>query len=118
MSYEEYEAAETSDDLSDLGGAQGKSPIGLKQTEYPSKQFAKRIRQANHTAFNKWTKAWVEGFLEKNHRSIIRGQNRLNQVREGPLHWETPVADLLATFEAWLPLLNFDNAEWIRRQCV
>jgi hypothetical protein len=28
------------------------------------------------------------------------------------------VADCLATFETWLPLGNFDNAEWIRRQWV
>jgi len=74
--------------------------------------------QANYSAFNKWKKVWVAGFLEKKHRSIIRGQNRLNQVRDGPLHWETAVADFLATFETWLPLVNFDNAEWIRQQWV
>jgi hypothetical protein len=28
------------------------------------------------------------------------------------------VADCLETFEKWLPLENFDNAEWIRRQWV
>jgi hypothetical protein len=28
------------------------------------------------------------------------------------------VADFLVTFEKWLPLENFDNAEWIRRQWV
>ena len=28
------------------------------------------------------------------------------------------VADFLATFETWLPLVNFDNAEWIRWQWV
>ena len=34
------------------------------------------------------------------------------------LHWETEVTDFLATFENWLTLLNFDNAEWIRWQSV
>jgi len=60
----------------------------------------------------------VAGFLEKKHQSIIRGQNRLNQVRDGPLHWETAVTDFVATFENWLPLVNFDIAEWIRWQWV
>jgi hypothetical protein len=118
LSYDEYDAAEESDDSSDLGGAEGKPPISLKQTEFSLKQFAKRMGQANYSAFNKWKKVWVAGFLEKKHRSIIRGQNRLKQVRDGPLHWETAVADFLATFETWLPLVNFDNAEWIRRQWV
>jgi len=49
------------------------------------KQFAKRMGQANYCAFNKWKKVWVAGFLEKKHRSIIRGQNRLKQVEDGPL---------------------------------
>jgi hypothetical protein len=60
----------------------------------------------------------VAGFLEKKHRFIIPGQNRLKQLRTGPLHWEMAVADFLETFETWLPLENFDNAEWIRRQWV
>jgi hypothetical protein len=33
LSYDEYDAAEESDDSSDLGGAEGKAPISLKQTE-------------------------------------------------------------------------------------
>jgi len=75
MSYDEYDAADESDDMSDLGGAEGKPPISLKQTEFSLKQFAKRMRQANNSVFNKWKKVWVAGFLEKKHRSIIRGQN-------------------------------------------
>jgi len=118
MSYDEYDAADDSDDTSDLGGAEGKPPISLKHTEFSLKQFAKRMGQATYSAFNKWKKVWVAGFLEKKNRSIIRGQNRLKQVRVGPLHWETAVADFLATFKTWLPLVNFDNAEWIRRQWV
>jgi len=41
MSYYEYEAADDSDDLSDLGSAEGKPPISLKQTEFSLKQFPK-----------------------------------------------------------------------------
>ena len=117
-SYNEYDAAEESDDSSDLGGAEGKPPISLKQMKFSLKQFAKRVGQANYSAFNKWKKVWVAGFLEEMHRSIIQGQNWLKKVRDGPLHWETAVAVLLATFENWLPVVNFDNAEWIRRQWV
>jgi len=75
MSYNEYDAADDSDDLLDSGGAEGKPPISLKQTKFTLKQFAKRMGQANYSAFNKWQKVWVAGFLEKKHRSIIRGQN-------------------------------------------
>jgi hypothetical protein len=118
ISYHEYDADDKSDDSSDLGRAEGKSPVSLKQTEFSLKQFAKRMGQANYSAFNKWKKGWVAGFLEKKHRSIIWGQNRLTQLRDGRLHWETAVADFLETFETWLPLDNFANAEWIRRQWV
>jgi hypothetical protein len=77
ISYEEYDADDESNDSSDLGGAEGKPPVSLKQTEFSLKQFAKRIGQANYSAFNKWKKGWVAGFLEKEHRSIIQGQKRL-----------------------------------------
>ena len=118
ISYDEFDADYESDDSSDLGGAEGKAPISLKQTEFSLKQFAKRMGQPNSSAFNKWKKVWVAGFHEKKHRSIIPGQNRLKQQRDGPLRWEMAVADFLVTFEKWLPLENFDNAEWIRRQWV
>jgi len=118
MSYEQYDAADESDDLSDLGGAEGKPPISLKQTEFSLKEFAKRMGQPNFSAFNKWKKVWVAELVEKKHRSIIWGQNRLKEVRDGPLHWEMVVADCLATFETRLLLVNFDNAEWIRQQWV
>jgi len=58
---------------------------------------------------------WV---LEKKHWSNIPGKNCLKQQRDGTLHWETAVADFLETFEQWLPLEDFNNAEWIRRQWV
>jgi len=74
--------------------------------------------QPNFSAFNKWKKVWVAGFLEKKHQSSIRGQNCLQQQQDGPLHWEMAVADFLETFEKWLPLENFDNAKWIQRQSV
>jgi hypothetical protein len=114
MSSNEYHAADESDNLSDLGSAEGKPPISLKQTEFSLKQFAQRMGQPNFIAFIKWKKVWVAGFHEKKQRSILQGQNRLKQVRDGPLHRETAVADFLATFTTWLPLVNFDNAEWIR----
>ena len=104
--------------MSDLGRAEGKAPISLKQTEFSSKQFATRMGQHNFSEFNKWKKVRVAGYHEKKHRLIIWGQNRLKQLRHGPLHRETVVADFLETFETWLPLENFDNAEWIRRQWV
>jgi hypothetical protein len=69
--------------------------------------------QSNFSIFNKWKKLWVAGFLKKKHRTIIRRQTRLKQVRDGPLLSDTAVADLLATFGTWLPLVNFDNAELI-----
>jgi hypothetical protein len=116
--YYQYDAENESDDSSDLGGAEGKALISLKQMEFSLNQFAKRMGQPNFSAFNKWKKVWVAGFLEKKHRSIIRGQNRLKQLQNGPLLWETAFADFLETFETWLPLENFDNAEWIRRQWV
>jgi len=118
MFYDGYDAADESHNSSDLGGAEGKPPISLKQMEFSLKQFAKRMGQPNFSAFNKWKKVWVVGFFKKKHQSIIRGQYRLKQVRDGPLHWEMAVADFLATFDTWLPLINFNNAEWIRRQWV
>jgi len=75
MSYNEYDAADESDDLSDLGGVEGKPPISLKQMEFSLKQSAERMGQANYSAFDKWKKVWVAGFLEKKHRSMIQGQN-------------------------------------------
>jgi hypothetical protein len=67
--------------------------------------------QPNFSAFNKWKKVWVAGCLEKMHRSIIPGQNRLKQLRDGPLCWEMAVADYLETFKTWLPLENFNKAK-------
>ena len=60
----------------------------------------------------------MAGYLEKIHRSIVPGQNSLKQLRAGPLRRETAVADLLETFEIWLSLKHFDNAEWIWRHWV
>ena len=118
ISHDEFDADYESDDSSDLGGAECKAPISLKQTEFSLKQFAKRMGQPNFSAFNKWKKVWVAGFLEKKHRSIIPAHNRLEQQQDGPLPWEMAVADFLVTFEKWLPLENFDNAEWIWQQWV
>jgi hypothetical protein len=80
MSYDECGAANETDDSSHLGGAEGEPPISWKQTEFSLKRFAKRMVQYNFGAFNKWKKVWVAGFLEKKHRSMIRGQNQLKSV--------------------------------------
>jgi hypothetical protein len=111
--YDKYVADYNSDDSSDSGGAEINSPISLKHTEFSLKQIAKRMGQHNFCAFNKWKKLWVAEFLEKEVLSIIRRQNRLKQLRDGPLHWKTAVADFVETFETRLPLENFNNAEWI-----
>ena len=118
MLYDKYDADDERDYSSDLGGKEGKPLISLKQMEFSLKQFAKRMGQPNFSAFNKWKKVWVAGFLEKKHWSFIRGQNQLKPVRDRPLHWETAVAGFEATFETWVPLVNSDNAEWIRGQRV
>ena len=70
--------------------------------------------QPNLSAFNKWKKVWVAGFVGKQHWSIIREHNFLKQLQDGPLDWEMAVADYLESFEPWLPLQNFDNAEWMK----
>jgi hypothetical protein len=95
ISYDQYDAEYESDDLSDMGGAEGKAPISLKQNEFSVKKFAKRIGQPDFSTFNEWKKVWVAGFLEKKHQSIIWAQNRLKQLLDGPLHWKTAVADFL-----------------------
>jgi hypothetical protein len=77
ISYDEFDADYESDNSSDLCGAEGKSPTSLKQTEFSLKQFAKKMGQPKFSAFNKWKKVWVAGFLEKKHWSIIPGQNGL-----------------------------------------
>ena len=118
ISYDEFDADYESDDSSDLGGADGKAPISMKQTEFSFKQFAKRMGQPNFSLFNQWKKLWVAGFLEREHRPIIPGLNHLKQLRDGPLHWEAEIADFLETFETWLPLENFDHSQCIRRQWV
>jgi hypothetical protein len=56
MSYDEYDAADECDNVSDLGGAEGNPPLSLKQTEFSLKQFAKRMGQPNFSVFNKWKK--------------------------------------------------------------
>jgi len=67
MSYDKYDTADESDLLSDLGSADGKPLISLKQTEFSLKQFAKRMGQPNFSAVNKWKKVWVAGVLKKKH---------------------------------------------------
>ena len=116
ISYDQFDAGYERYDLSNLGGAEGNAPISLKQAEFSLKQFAKSMGQPKFSAFNKWKKVWVAGFLEKKHQPIMRGQNRSKQLWDRPLHWQTVVADFLDTFETWLTLENFDTGERIPRQ--
>lgn len=118
MPYDNQDADDESIDLSDIGSADTKLPTSLKQTKFSLTQFAKSMRQANNGAFNKWKIVWVDWFLEEKNWPSIQGQNCWYQVRDGPLHWEMVVAELLKTFLNWLPLNDFDNAQWIRRQWV
>ena len=118
ISNDEFDADAESNYSSGLGGAEGTAPISLKQTEFSLKQFAKRIGQANLSAFNKWKKVRVAGIVGKKHQSIIPGQNRLKHMRNGPPLWEIAGADLLETFDTWLPLETFNNAEWIQQHWV
>ena len=64
FSYHTYDVDNDSNNSSELGGAVGKPPISLKQTEFSFKQFAKWMGQANYSAFNKWKKEWVAGYME------------------------------------------------------
>ena len=62
--YDEYDAEYASDDLSDLGGANGKAPISLKQMEFSLKQFAKRMGQPKLQYFQQVEDSmggWVSG---------------------------------------------------------
>ena len=116
--YDEYDADYGSDNSSDLGGAEGKASISLKQMEFSLKQFAKGMGQPNVSTFNKWKKVWVAGFLKTKYRSIIRGQNHIKSLQDGPLHWDTAVADFLETCETGLPLEIVNNAKWIQQRWV
>jgi hypothetical protein len=79
ISYNSHDAHDECDDSSDLGGAAGKPPVSLKQTEFSTMQFAKSMAPANNSSFNKCEKVWVVGFFKKRHRSIIRMQIYSNQ---------------------------------------
>jgi len=65
--------------------------------------------QPNFSAFNKWKKGWVAEFLEKKHQSMIRGQNCVTQLRDGPLHWVMVIADFSENLEDWLTLEYLHN---------
>jgi hypothetical protein len=79
ISYDEFDSDYESDDSLDLGMAEGKAPISLKETEFSLNQYAKRMGQPNFSAFNRWKIVRVTGFLHKKHRCIILGQNCLKQ---------------------------------------
>ena len=95
----EYEAADESDNSLALGSGEGQPLVSPMQTEFSLTRLVKWMGRANNCVVNKWKKGWVAGFLQKKHRSIIRGQNRLTQLWDGPLHWATAVADFLETIQ-------------------
>jgi hypothetical protein len=97
---------------------EGNATISLKQTQFCLKQFANRMQDRNFSACNRWKKVSVAGFMEKKHRFKIQGQNRCEQLQDGPLLWETTVPDILETIESGLPLENVNNAQLIRREWV
>jgi len=74
-------------------GLKAKPQITSTQPEFSLKQFAKRMGLPKFSTFDKWKTVWVAGFFENKHRSVIRGQNCLTQLRDGPLHWEMTLAD-------------------------
>jgi len=86
IAYDNCDADDESDDSLNLGGAEGKHTVSLMKTEFSLKQFAKCTGQANDRVFNKCITVWVAVFLEKKRRSIIRRQNHLRPLRDGPLH--------------------------------
>jgi len=65
ITYDKYDADDESDNSSSLVGAERKPPVSPKQTEFSLQPFGKRMGQANYSAFNRWKKVWVAGFLEK-----------------------------------------------------
>jgi len=111
ISYDEYDAFDKFDDRLDFGSAKGKAPTRLKQ-------FANRMWQPTFNMLNTWKKVWQSGFLEKKHRSIIQGQNRLKHLWDRPPQREMEVEDIWDTFKTRLPWEYFDNVEWIRQQWV
>ena len=65
MSFDNYDAGGERDDWSDLGAAEGKPLLSLRQTEFYLRQFAKRMGQANYRVFNKWKKVGQLGLSRK-----------------------------------------------------
>lgn len=74
----EHNPDDKSDDQSDLGGAEGKPSISLKQIKFCLRQSDKLMGQANRSALHKWKNEWVPGFGEKRHGGIMWRLNHLN----------------------------------------
>jgi len=101
-----------------MGAAEGKVPISLKQREFTLKQFAKWMGHSNYSAFNKWKKLRVAGFLEKMDCGITRGHNNFYQLQDEPLHREIVVEDIVVIFENRLLLDPVHTAGWNQWQCI
>jgi len=64
ISYDVDDSYDTKDNSTDLGTAEGKPPVTLKQTEFSLNQYAKRTGQANKNAFNRWQKVLAARLLK------------------------------------------------------
>jgi hypothetical protein len=113
MCHDQFDADAERDDSTDLGGAEGKAPISVMQTEFSSNQFANTVGQPNFSPFDKWKRVLLAGFLKKNHSSIILGPHHSKQWVVVTLQSETAVADGLKSFKTWLPLESFNDTKWI-----
>jgi len=60
---------------------------------------------------------WL-GFWGRSIGPVFWNRTVCNSSGMEPQHWETAVAEVLETSKSWLPLKNFDNAEYIWRQWV
>jgi len=109
----EYDVHGKTNDLANLGSAEGEAPISLKQMEFLWKQFAEMMGQPNHSVFNKWKKEWGAWCLGKKHQGIIQSQKHLEQLQYELLHTEKAVMFFFITFKSWRRVGNFDNVELI-----
>jgi len=73
IAYNDYDADNASNNSLDLGNAECKPPLRLKQTKFSLKQFAKRMGQGNYSAFNKRKKVCMAGNHDKINLSIRWG---------------------------------------------
>jgi hypothetical protein len=99
MSHEGYDSNDLTDDLSVLGSIERKHTISVKETELYLVQVSKLIGQANYSAWDKHKILLVAWFLEPQCHGKLQGQNYLDQILAGLIHWQSAVAKFLLTLE-------------------